>query len=605
MAGDTVKSMSALGRFESIIPCAVLALHASLLAWGAWRHSPTWDEVSLLPAGIRHWESGNFSLCRQNPPLVRTVAAIPVMLAGPETRWLSPDDDLLFRNQFAVAADFVKANGARVFWLFTLARWPCIVFSLIGGWTCFLWARRLYGDSAGLLALALWCFSPDVLAHGQLLTTDMAATALGVATMYLLWRWLEEPRWGRAVAVGLTLGLAELAKMLWIILFGLIPLVWVVWLLTRPRELSKGRLSLQGLQLGLSFLVALSVLNIGYRFEGSFRRLGSYRFDSQLLGGSQGSSPRGNRFASGPLGWLPVPVPENYLKGIDYLRERGVEMSQPSFLHGQWQGSGGWWYYYLYGLAVKVPLGVWCLLVLSFSWRLLRADGLSIWRDELILVIPAVVVLVFMSYHTSLNKHFRYVLPLYPFAFVWISRVARASTSGGRTFLWLGQCALLWSIMSSLWVFPHSLSYFNELVGGPTQGHRYAHGSNVDWGQDLLYLRRWLDKHPEVRSLQFAYAISIVDTSAAGIALIWPPPGIQGATPGQDPSELGPRPGWYAMSVNEIHHHTGKYAYFLKFRPVAMVGYSTFIYHISPDEANRVRQEFGLPPLSDTVKTPA
>jgi hypothetical protein len=45
-----------------------------------------------------------------------------------------------------------------------------------------------------------------------------------------------------------------------------------------------------------------------------------------------------------------------------------------------------------------------------------------------------------------------------------------------------------WFLASSLWVFPHSLSYFNESIGGPLHGPRHLLGSCVDWGQDLRYL---------------------------------------------------------------------------------------------------------------------
>jgi hypothetical protein len=56
-------------------------------------------------------------------------------------------------------------------------------------------------------------------------------------------------------------------------------------------------------------------------------------------------------------------------------------------------------------------------------------------------------------------------------------------------------------------------------------------------------------------------------------------------------------PGWYALSVNDIYGQS-KYGYFLNFRPVAMAGYSIYIYHITADEANRVRTESGLKELA-------
>ena len=44
----------------------------------------------------------------------------------------------------------------------------------------------------------------------------------------------------------------------------------------------------------------------------------------------------------------------------------------------------------------------------------------------------------------------------------------------------------------AVWIHPHYLSYFNPIAGGPANGYRVLIDSNVDWGQDLLRLRRWM-----------------------------------------------------------------------------------------------------------------
>ena len=83
-------------------------------------------------------------------------------------------------------------------WLFTLARWACIPFSLWGAWVAFRWAWELYGDGAGLLLpLTLWCFSLNIIAHGQLITSDVAAPRGRATTAcYTFCWWLRRPTWG-------------------------------------------------------------------------------------------------------------------------------------------------------------------------------------------------------------------------------------------------------------------------------------------------------------------------------------------------------------------------------------------------------------------------
>ena len=191
-----------------ILPPLLLAIHAGLLAYGAAVHSPSIDEVGHMAAGLSHWQLGRFDLYHVNPPLVRMVAAVPVLFAQPKTDWSQYSDAPGVRSEFPIGRDFIAANGERSFWFFTWVRWACIPFSLLGGYICYRWARELYGDWSGLLALTLWCFGPNILANGQMITPDMGATVLGVTAAYVFWRWLKRPGWMLALAAGLALGRA-------------------------------------------------------------------------------------------------------------------------------------------------------------------------------------------------------------------------------------------------------------------------------------------------------------------------------------------------------------------------------------------------------------
>src|ERR1700692_3142979 len=157
---------SGLHRF---LTGAILIAHICLLAWGSVLHSPTYDEPAHLVAGLSHWELGQFDLYRVNPPLIRMIAAFPVHLLSPKTDWTKHDDKPESRIEFPIARDFIQKNGVGTIWYVTLARWACIPFSLLGAYICYRWARELHGSAAGLLALTLWCFCPNILGHGQLL----------------------------------------------------------------------------------------------------------------------------------------------------------------------------------------------------------------------------------------------------------------------------------------------------------------------------------------------------------------------------------------------------------------------------------------------------
>ncbi len=583
-----------------IVVIGVLLAHVGLLAWIDYRNSPVKDEVGHLPAGVRIWQTGRFDLYPVNPPLVRAIAALPVLFCSPKTDWQYCTREPSSRPEWITGQVFIQRNGgARACRFITLARWACIPFSVLGGYFCYRWATELYGEWSGAVALVLWCFSPNVLAWGATICPDAAAAALGVTAHYAFWRWLRAPDWTKAVIVGVLLGLVQLTKMTWIILFAVWPLIWLLWNWSSIVRGKSGHVA----QLAVILALGLDVLNLGYLCEGTFRMLGDYRFVSRTLAGPDSLVDHGhggNRFSATWLGLLPVPFPEAYVAGID-LQELDFEAGKPSFLCGEWRNHG-WWYYYLVCAALKVPLGTWLLGLLAVGITISsRMNDMqqaerrgTTWRDEVALLLPAAAVFIFVSSETGFSRYFRYVLPCFPFVYVWISKVARP---GHRKLQLLAAGALAWSVIGSLSVYPHSISYFNELAGGPTGGHRYLLDANIDWGQDLLYLKRWLDEHPEAKPLYLAHQ-SFVDPATLGIESRNPPPRSSNRGTQHSDAEmerLGPQPGWYAMSVDRIH--SPEYSYFLNFEPVAMAGYSIYIYHIALGDANKVRRKLGLPAL--------
>ena len=122
---------------------ALLAVHATLLGYSAWCHSPTFDEPGHLAAGLSHWSWGNFQIFPVNPPLVRLVASFPIWLSGSETDWTHWNN--WPANQLPLGRAWVHVNGERANSLICLARWACIPWSLLGACVCFRWAKELSG----------------------------------------------------------------------------------------------------------------------------------------------------------------------------------------------------------------------------------------------------------------------------------------------------------------------------------------------------------------------------------------------------------------------------------------------------------------------------
>ena len=202
-------------------------------------HSPVIDEAAHLPAGISHWRFARFDLYQVNPPLVRMVAALPILASDANTPWHNYNDETGRRAEFPVGIDLIRDNGMRSFDLFTWARWACIPFSLIGAWAVYCWSRQLFGDLAGLAALTMWCISPNILAHGQMITPDAGAASLGVLCCWRFWCWIPKPTWKNTLWFGLSLGFVGLTKFTWVILLPLLLVMWCVQSLGRPESVSR------------------------------------------------------------------------------------------------------------------------------------------------------------------------------------------------------------------------------------------------------------------------------------------------------------------------------------------------------------------------------
>ena len=591
---------------QRITTFSLLSLQFLLLAYLGWTMSPMPTEVGHMGATVYWWHTFSYDVFCVNPPLTRMVSGVPVVMSCPNYDWNGYSSRSQDRPEWAIGNAFIAANSPeKVRWCFVLARWSLIPFILVGGYFGWRLSSDIFGGTAGVVFVVLWCFSPLLSAWGATICPDATAAALGLVAVYTLRQWLRRPNWTRAAVAGVFLGLLALTKLTWIIAFVLWPTIWCLW--TMPRYWHPTSLKPALRQLAAVLCLGLFTLNTGYLFDGTFRPLGQYSFISQMLHGpeisnNEQSPSSGNRFAGSWLAVIPVPLPADFVQGIDTQRydfERGL----PSYLRGQW-ANHGWWYYYLYVLAVKVPLGIWCLVALALAVTIVRYRYSASWRDELLVLSPFTVILILVSSQTGFSLHPRYVLPALPFLFVWTSKVARVFEMRPFTRKRMALAAtvvlaILWSAGDSLAVYPHSLSYFNELVGGPTNGPKHLLGSNTDWGQDLFCLEDWCQSHPQARLIKVAYfggyPLDRSKIKSAGI----PPSGLDGRQIEEKTNTemCGPMPGWYALSVNEVYAQSQQYRYFLNFEPVAMAGYSIYIYYITPEAANRVRRNLGLPAL--------
>ncbi len=187
-------------------------------------NSPTYDEAAHLAAGYSYFARRDFRLNPEHPPLIKQLLALPLFVGyriafNPDPQHWSNGDDYLI-GQDLLYKSILPADR-----ILLLSRLPNL---LIGGILVALtgwWAYRLWGNWAAILAMTLACLEPNFVTHSSLVTTDIGVTLFIFLTVYLLWEYLNFPKWWRLAVTGISTGMALLSKFSALLLLPMIALI--------------------------------------------------------------------------------------------------------------------------------------------------------------------------------------------------------------------------------------------------------------------------------------------------------------------------------------------------------------------------------------------
>jgi hypothetical protein len=343
---DSFNDSTKPNRVYWLFVVAVIVVHVFMVTWMSFWNSPNGNEPGHLAAGVYTLRFGRTDLYRVNPPLSRMIAAIPATyLFGIDADWLSTAANILsYRPEYEVGASlYFKNDPTKLYYAFAFGRLMLLPFTLLGCWTCYRFAYELYGKHAALLALVLWCFNPYVLTWSATINPDITATSLGIFCFYLFWKWCRQPSWRNTLLTGGLCGLLFVSKTVWIFVFGIWSFFWIFAIISNLKTYHRPMLMSMG-KLCTIFLIGILILNVFYNFSGSFQQLKKYSFISAALTSpsSDKTNVNKNRFAESWLGEIPIPLPQDYVYGIDvqkYDFERGI----PSYINGVWSDHGCWY----------------------------------------------------------------------------------------------------------------------------------------------------------------------------------------------------------------------------------------------------------------------
>lgn len=544
-------------------PYVVLLIAASALLLGifaargwhtACAKSLTADEPHYIGTGLYLWETGDYhyaSSLKFHPPLAYHLASVPLLSVDLDNASLEKGLYRQIREKDPQRAETVRIRSRMAF--VALACW--------GGILLLAWATEAAGPVAGLIALALYTLSPTILANAPLAHSDITVTVFYLKTLYMYWRWQRRPTRGRLILCGLSLGLALTSKLSALLL---LPILGILFLTSEHSpvmrradvetrsEAIRDRLAalIRQLPRAATLLTACTFTAIGVLW---------------LVYGGSLAVVEG---AYGPMEGVRLPgYLHSFFVDAD-LNARGRLL----FFLGE-HSKSGWWYFFPAMYLLKTPFPTLLLLGLALLF------GGPLEREvRRVLVVAISFYLFIASFVLQVPLGFRYVLPLVPLVHLLIAtRIAGSDRNWLRPVAAVGLVALAWVGARA---HPHYLSFFNPILGGSQGAYRYIAESNIDWGQDLGTLARYLDQrgNPPMK-----------------LAYFGPEPPERYGIEYERLVGCQPTDGLIAISVTVAQRlwnpanpwrrlPEGCYDWLLKREPVAQPGYSILVYEVENTE---------------------
>ena len=566
--------------------------------------SATMDEIAHLPAGYSYLTQKDMRLNPEHPPLIKDLAAIPLLFingsaSSPQRKIKFPSEIDAWQKdingQWLFGFHFMYGMGnpadKMIFW----GRIPMILILVLLGFYIFKWAKELFGNKAALLALFLFSFSPAFLAHGRLVTTDVgAATGVFIATYYFL-KALKNPTKKTVILAGISFGLAELCKFSVILLIPFFIFLGLIWWLIKFGKL------LQTLKISILVLfVGYLLIGVVYQYH-----VWNYPPERQVQDAKVFLSAYPD-FIQKPILFAadkPILRPyAQYLTGLFMVFHRAA-FGNTTYFVGE-VSNLGWKNYFPTVYSIKEPLAFHILTLIALlytAWLVKRPFWINPFQRTKgwiknhfpeFAMLSFIVLYWAVSLYSNLNIGVRHLLPAFPFTFVLVSGtisnllnrlICRGPTSANLAwgfFLIL----IFWQAISVLSIYPHFLAYANEIAGGPNNLYIYTVDSNLDWGQDLKRLKKWVDINlPAGRQVYVDYFGGGDAKYYLGEKFVpWN---------GTKNSKEFPKGNYLAVSatflqggrgepVPGFNQSYGHYRWLYKYEPIAKIGYSIFVYYI-------------------------
>ena len=492
------------GKGRGLIVAGVVSLLAILvlqLALSIRQESITWDEDDHLYSGYMSWKTGDFGLNPEHPPMVKMLAALPIL--GMDLKVPALQRRNFKQEAFLGGKDFLFKNDADT--MLFRARMMASLLTVLLAIMVFLAAQEMFSTGAAFLALTLLVFDPNLLAHGALVTTDAGLSCFLFASVYAFYRYVNAPSAWRLVVVGLATGLAFAAKHTGVlaapIMIGLaLCELWRSRGAVKNEERGATSVTRQFLyMLGALVVVAAISLTVlwgfyGFRYAARPAGLDLNPTSAEYL--QQLSRPNEAKLLTTIAHYHMLP--ESYIYGLADVRM--IADFYSSYVLGKTYPHGVWFYF---PLAMAIKSTVPFLVLLGITIWAIATRRLTKWREILFLTVPPVLYLI-VAMSSRMNIGMRHILPMYPFLTVLMAGAAWTLMQRNRRWIYAIAALVVFQIVTSLHAYPVYIPYANELWGGSSQTYKLLSDSSADWGEQLKATKKYLDQRG-VKDCWFVY----------------------------------------------------------------------------------------------------
>jgi hypothetical protein len=551
---------------------ALVAIQALQTVYVVHRESLTFDEANHMFAGYMMGHTGDFGLNPEHPPLVKLLASLPLL---GHDYWVPPLQDKNFKVEaYMKGRDWLARNDGSSQSMVFKMRMATLVLALALSLVVFLATREFFGTMAGLAAMVLVSFDPNVLAHSALVTTDVGVSLFFLASIYAFYRYVKQPTMARLALAGLVAGLLLATKHSGILLAPML-LMLIVWEVAFTPKEKRGRTELR-LTLAFVAIVVIGVVVLwafyGFRYAA---RPAGLALNPSLAEDLKALSPFNAAVIAAIARWHLLP--ESYLIGL--VDVKIMAQFYPTFVLGKVHAHGVWWYFPLV-IAVKTTLALLALVALTLF--AIATGKLRKGRELVYLLVPATFYLM-VAIAAGMDIGARHILPMDVLLFVLAGGGVAALAAQGQNWKWLTLGLLAAHAVSSLSVFPNYIAYANEAWGGPNNVHNLFSDANVDWAQQLIQVKAWQDRHPGEECWFAYFAYPEINPETYGITCHHLPNADSGWLGGADP--ITPTvTGSVLISAGDLsgcEAPTGRvnpYVPFQSMKPAETIDYGVFVY---------------------------